>query len=139
MRKQPEAVLDNGAELRAYSPLQFAAALHLHIETVRAALREGRLRGFRVGSHPRNLPREDFAGTTLRIRPWPGMPALRRRGAAEDQVLPPGGGGCERRTKLALREQPPAEDLALDRSGLAAIRCYHQNRRKHPSADGSAQ
>jgi excisionase family DNA binding protein len=51
MQKQPEAVLDSGVELRAYSPSQFAAALHLHIETVRAALREGRLTGFRVGSH----------------------------------------------------------------------------------------
>jgi excisionase family DNA binding protein len=51
MQKQAEAVLDTGAALRAYSPSHVAAALGLHVESIRDALRDGRLPGLRVGAH----------------------------------------------------------------------------------------
>jgi excisionase family DNA binding protein len=42
---------DSNEPLRAYSPKDFAAAINLHEETVRSALRSGRLPGIRIGSH----------------------------------------------------------------------------------------
>ena len=51
MKSHTEAAAASGEELRAYTPEYVAEAISLHVETVRAALRTGRLPGVRVGSH----------------------------------------------------------------------------------------
>ena len=51
MKKMPETLPAREDPLRAYTPRYVAEATSLHIETVRQALRTGRILGVRMGSH----------------------------------------------------------------------------------------
>jgi excisionase family DNA binding protein len=51
MLKPKQAAVEAGEPLRAYTPKYVAEAASLHEETIRSALRTGRLPGVRFGAH----------------------------------------------------------------------------------------
>jgi excisionase family DNA binding protein len=61
MPKFTAAATDSDEPLRAYSPEFVAEAIDYHVETIRDALRDGRLPGIKLGSHWR-ITHSTFVG-----------------------------------------------------------------------------